>query len=442
MIRRLFFLMLIVAGLVGVVLVGKRVFVRPSPLQQATAKVDANDPYGAQPILRTLMRTEPRNVDAHVLLARSQLMTSDWVAAEKEIKIARALKYDRVTLTPMLARTYLMQEKYQELLVDIPASGASPDEVARNMVLRSMAYLGLGDLTRAQTSLDQATRSLPDDPGVLMQGARLALARKDVTNADRLATAALAQDPRNVDALLLRSDVAVQRWDNSRALGYLNEAVEQAPYSPYVRMQRATLNLKLGQDRLVQEDVDAVFDLGPRDTSQPLFFNAMLMMRAKKYADAGVEFDKLGPAMEQYPKAFFYRAAVAMELGQTQTARESLDRLLRLTPTDVDGVRLAAEVELKSDRPDKAAALVVRAVDAGLKDPPSHNLLGRAYFILGRRAEALEQFRIATVMAPENREFKAHLAAAQAAFGTAGAPTPFSVISPDAAPGRVGPVSQ
>ena len=54
----------------------------------------------------------------------------------------------------------------------------------------------------------------------------------------------------------------------------------------------------------------------------------------------------------------------------------------------------------------------MRTPDAGLVD-----LKGRALFMMGRMTDAVASFQQATALAPDNREFASHLAAARTEFG-------------------------
>ena len=418
MIRRLFYLVLIVTALAIAVVVGRRLIIGQTPVVRATTMMQNRNPAGAQIVLRNLIKVEPRNVEAHVMLAQTQLLMSDWVSAEKELKIARALRYDRSILLPMLARSYLAQERYADVLSEVPATALRMEDRVTNLVLRSMAYAGLNDLGQAKATIEAAGELAPDSPLVLMQTARIALSRKNPLEAEHSAMKALEIDPNNIDALMLQSEVLTQRWDSVGAIGALNRAAALAPFSPMVRMARANLLINAGMDKQAQEDVDATLAMSSQDATA-LYYNAVLMFRAKRYADAGVEFEKLGSLMTVFPKSYLYRGQAALALGQNEAALDSFYRYVKLKPTDPEGVRLAAQLEFKANRPDKVIELVTRAVDAGLRDAASFDLMGRAYFTTGRVPDAIDSFRRAIALAPDNKDFVVHLTAAQTKFGAA-----------------------
>lgn len=391
------------------------------PMERARALMAAKDVFGAQVVLRSMIKSDPRNVEAHLMLARTQIMTSDWLSAEKEVKILRTLGYDRTVVGPMLVRAYSMQKHWQEILMDVPAVAAKPDEQAMNLALRSVAYLGMGDMAQAESLVEAAAMLSPDDFLVHLQRARVAVGLLDPVIGLREVDAALRLRPTSIEALETKCSALMLRLDTTGAIEQLDAATKVAPLSQELRLRRAELLMSIGRDQLAQADVNAIFDITPTNATA-LYYNAILMLRARQFADANVEFDKLGGLMDQYPRSYFYKAQIALELGNTQSALESLDRLLKLQPLNSEGMRLAAQVELASAKPERALTLLSPVTGAASRDAGAIDMQGRAYFMLGQMPEAIGAFRRAAALAPENKDFASHLAAAQTQFGIAPVP--------------------
>ena len=422
MLKRLGFLLLMLLGIAGGVF-GARRFFAPGelPMDRARALLAAKRPAAAQAVARGLVRADPRDVEAHLVLAQSQLLLADWLSVEKQARALRTLRYDRLVVNAMLTRALVMQKHYQDVLTEIPAVASRPEEQALNLALRSRAYLGMGDVVQAQSSLDGAVQQGADDPAVLVQQARMALARLDFASALSRVEAALRAKPEDVEAILLKSEILAGEGKATEGVQALDEAVEIAPSSPQVRLARAALLMEMGSDERAQKDVDAVFAVAPHDTTAS-FDNAVLLFRKKQYGDAGVELDKLMAVLDRYPAGYLYRARIAMEFGNKQSALDSLDRLLKVRPNDAEGLRLAVMLDLQTQQPMQAVALLKTATAAAPGDGMNFDLLGRAYFMLGRREEAIESFSRAAALAPENKEFTSHLAAAKTDFGVAPLP--------------------
>lgn len=415
-------LTLIAGGGYGV----SRMIVSRQPLPRATALLEQADPRGAQLLLRPLVRAEPRNAEAHVLLARTQLELNDPVAAEKELKIARALRYERIVLHPLLGRAYLMQDRPQDVLADIPGTAVRDEEQASNLAVRALAYLAMNDVRLAEVSLESAVRLAPEDPTVLLGQARVLLARGQFGAAAEQAGRVLAQVPRSLDAMMVKAEAQSRRGDPEAALATMSQAIAQAPFSVPARLQRANQLMALSRFKLAQQDIDASFEVDWHD-SAVVMTNAVLMMRTGRLKDAETEFQRLQPLMERIPRGYFYQALTAFYLDQNESALETLGRFLKLQPNDADGLRLAGILEAKLGRPERAIDLLSRAVRAGTSDAEAFNTLGRSYFRVGRIPEAVENYRRASSIDPANAEFAAHLTAALslAAGGAPGqAPAP------------------
>lgn len=430
MLKRLGFLVLLLCGIAAGVF-GARRFLAPGelPLDRARALLAAKRPAAAQAVARGIVRVDPRAVEAHLVLAQTQLLLADWLSAEKEARALRTLRYDRMVVNAMLARALVMQEHYQDVLTEIPAVASRPEEQALNLALRSRAYLAMGDVVQAQSSLDGAVQQRADEPAVLVQQARMALSRRDFASALARVAGALRTRPNDVETILLESEILAAEGKTAEGVQALDQAVEIAPSSPQVRLARAALLMETGSDARAQGDVDAVFDVSPHDPTAS-FDNAVLLFRKKQYADAGVEFDKLAAALDRYPAGYLYKARIAMEFGNKQSALDSLDRLLKVRPNDSEGLRLAVLLDLQTQQPMQAVALLKTATAAAPRDGLNFDLLGRAYFMLGRREEAIESFGRAAALAPESKEFAAHLVAAKTEFGVAPLPMEPAVGEP------------
>ena len=418
MVIRLVFFSVLALLAVGGSTAAYRLVASPHSRDEHPALAAAHDPRAMQATLRRLVRTEPRNAEAHVQLARTQLMLNDPVAAEKELKLARTLRYDRAVLNPLLAQAYLRQEHYADVLIDMPGAAARTEEMLPNLVARSLAFLAQGSLVDAEACLDQALRLAPVDDAAGLAQARIALARSRPDAAKAAVGPVLARSPDLVEALLLMGTVLTRLNETEAAIDVLGRAIANAPYSIEARLQRADLNMQLGRDRAAQEDVDASLAVDWRD-SAALITRAILMVRASRLAEAATEFQKLSPVMDRFPRAAYYQALTASLQDQTASALDMAERYLRLQPGDADGLNLAASLTLKLGYAGRAVELLEKPVRGGAGNAATFDLLGRSYFTTGRTQEAVDSFRRAAALEPGNPAFAAHLAAAQTPFGAA-----------------------
>jgi len=107
--------LLVLAGGAGAGWWGYRHFLR-DPVEVAREQIAKGDIRAAQLELRNAVLKNPSNATAHFELGKLQLRMGDAVAAEKELKAARAAGYKEPGLVPLLARSYLVQQKIKDLL--------------------------------------------------------------------------------------------------------------------------------------------------------------------------------------------------------------------------------------------------------------------------------------------------------------------------------------
>ena len=389
---------------------------RSDPMKRAEQLVAKGDLRGAQIEFRNAVRDNPNSADAHLRLAQTQMQLADPVAAEKEFKAARDLGTDRWAIIPQLGQVYLAQNRYQDVITEVPPEGPKPEIAAKNLMLRSMAQVGLNDIPGASASLAAAEKVAPNSVEVLLTSARLALAMRDFPLAEKKADDALKLEPNQIEVILMKGQILAAKGDREGALKFADQAVSLDPKSTPARLDRANQLMLAGQDAKAQEDVAAVLATQPRNAGAT-YLNGVLLVRAGKYGDAQLELQKLGAVTARFPRALYFLALCAANLGQTEASIDLANRYVARMPNDADGVRLVARAEIAAQRPDRAVAALSKAIAAGQNDGQTLDLLGRAYALLGRTPEAVETFKKATTAAPDDPQILTHLASSEMQAG-------------------------
>jgi putative PEP-CTERM system TPR-repeat lipoprotein len=386
------------------------------PVKKAQQLLSKGDLRGAQIELRNAVRQNPESPEAHMRLGQTQMQLGDPVAGEKELKTARDLGGDRWTILPILGEAYMQQSRYKDILTEIPPEGPTPEIAARNLMLRAMAQVALNDIDAARATLAAAEKAAPGNIEVLLTGSRLALALKDYDTAEQKVDAVLKQNPNSVDALLMKGQVLAARGDRAGSMAIADKLVAAQPNSAPARLDRANQSLLAGDDKKAQADVNAVLAAQPRNAGAT-YLNAVLMVRAGKYTEAGTEFQKLGSVASRFPRTLYFQALVAANLGQNEVAIDFANHSVARMPADPDGTRLLARTLLTAKQPDKAIEVLQKAVDAGMNDSQTLDLLGRAYTMTGKGADAVKMLQRATTLAPTDANILTHLASSQMAVG-------------------------
>ncbi len=386
------------------------------PINNARYLLTKGDMRGAQIELRNAIKANAGNAEAHVRLAQLQLQTSDPVAAEKELKLARGLKYDTKMVAPLLAQSYLAQQRFADVLSDLKADSTDPIENSKLFVLRAVAQIGLQDVAGARASLSEAQRLAPDNQDASITAARVFIVEKDLAGAERQIDRALAINDQRADALVLKGQLLAAKGDSAGALDYLERAVVAAPGSPGMRLERANQYLTSGQDAKARADVDKVLAL-QQHNGAAVYLDMVLKLRAGRYADADLALEALAPIIDHFPRGRYFQALIKSNLGQTEQAVDAALRYVAQAPEDLDGVRLLARIEVGAGRPERAVAALAKAVSAGAADAETLDLLGRAYAVEGKTQEAASTFQEASALAPANSAILTRLASARMQLG-------------------------
>lgn len=368
---------------------------RASPVEMARAEIKRGDVRAAAIDLRVAVRDEPANAEAHALLSQLQITQSDPIAAEKEIKTAQRLGWEKFKVLDVLAQSYAGQGKWKEILAEIPKEAPTPDETASFLITRSLAYRGLNDIPAAKLSIGEAEKASPKNPQVWVVAARLEAANGDMPSAMTNVDQALSLDRKSADALQLKAQFKAASGQREEAIALLDEAVTAAPQNNGLRLERGTIEIALGQDAKAHDDVAAVQAKEPNNQVAS-FIQMVLLIRQGKFADADLIEQKLDTVINQFQRGLYFKAIVKGNIGQLESAEDAIKAYVARNGQDADGVRLLARIALAARRPQDAIPSLRSAVAAGSSDPETLDLLGRAYALDGDRNDAEATFKRAS----------------------------------------------
>ncbi len=366
--------------------------------------------------LRNAVRTDPQNAEAHFLLARVQLELGDAIAAQKEAKSALDHGYDRQQALPLLISTYLAAGQYQQVLEDFKVEKRDPAADSLILIARGYAYNGLQRLDEAQKAFNDAEALAPNSLQPVIAGARLALSRGDMATARKKLERADQIAPDQLDVQLLTSQLLRLENDAPGALALLSKVITKQPGALKARMDRASLYLAMNRDADAKADNDAILALRPNDVTA-IFMSALLAARAKDFTTADAKLAQIDRFLGRLPRAYFLQAVVKENLGQLEQAEDAAMRYAAREPNDLDGAKMLARIQLLKRKPVPVITALNRTAAAGRADAEIYDLLGRAFSMNGQSSEAVEAFRRAQLLAPDNVGVNSRLATAHLRAG-------------------------
>ena len=155
------------------------------------------------------------------------LQVGNGPAAEKELKAARRRGATEIGVQIQIARAYILQGKFKEVLKELK------DEVADNAIrtdilnLRGRAYFGLRMNQDARDSFEEASKLSPNVATPKIGLAKVFVAAGRLEEAEAQIDSALKADPKSVEALVLKGEMSRLKRNPEGALA----AFDSAPQS-------------------------------------------------------------------------------------------------------------------------------------------------------------------------------------------------------------------
>ena len=383
---------------------------------QAKASIARGDTKAALIQLKNAVAADGKNAEARYQLGLLYLTTNDPASAENELKRAREAGYAAATINPQLARAFIGQHEFQRVLDELPAPAGETPAAATMLTLRATAELALGHKDAARKGLAQAQKLAPNDPGVHLALARLALADNDAEQAMRAIDQALQADPAYRDGWLLKGDLMRATRQPAQAIEAYRAALKADPGNVSARL--ALADIALGENRLAdaRTEVKAALKAAPNNLLAR-YTQAQIEFRDKKIEAAR---DRLAAVLKTAPNftpALLLGGAIEYALGNLQTAEAYLNKVVKVAPGNVYAVRLLAAAQLRLGRADDAARTLAPALKAAPQDAGVQIVAGEIALAQKAYTEASGHFEAAAKLSPGSAAIRTELGLARLAQG-------------------------
>ncbi len=387
----------------------------PASVKNADQYIASGNLKAAAIELQNAIREAPDDAKLRARLARVYLQLGDPIRAEREARAAREHNGAEADYLPVLIDALLRQGKYQDL-ADMVHPGNRPAAL-ESQVRRALALAAANqrDNAKAQTLLQDAVRLDPTAAEPKIALARL-LGATNPAEASRLLDQVLAANPRSVEALLVKGELARSKGDTKTALSDFDAALQIDPKNAAVRLSRASLNIAQDKYAAADEDLGPVLKTDPNNFFAN-YLRALEQAKQKQFTAADRLLDRLSPSFARFPGGYYLQGATKLELGQNAQAESLLTRYIALAPGDTRAARLAALAALRQRAPGRAIDYLKPVAAKPNADADTLTLLGNAYMAAGKPDVALQQFDRAAALDPKNPAIQTRVAISEIGAG-------------------------
>lgn len=272
-----------------------------------------------------------------------------------------------VILGPMLDAMLSLGQN-QNVLDLFPDPGPGKNNYAAGIVLRARASALqlLGDPVNASAAMKRSLAILKDYDGVMTAG-RIALMQGDFDESDLNADEALKLVPGNVDALMLKIDLAMQRRMVAKAQQMVEKLVADNPRSVSALLTRIKVYLSSDRADKVGPDIERILADRPNMTVA-LYFKAVMLAR---HNDIRGAWDIAHSLPKEYiqldPGVALNVASMAVAAGYLDSAASILNVAVFRFPYQMEARLLLADLRLRQKSPEHAINVMQLVKDS--QDP-------------------------------------------------------------------------
>jgi tetratricopeptide (TPR) repeat protein len=346
-------------------------------LASAEVAAQANKMDDALHQLNLAASLEPNNPYIIARLAMALNRIGEYQSALDRLRRARKLGASSdLVLGPTLDAMLSMGQN--QVVLDLyPDPAPANRTFAAGMILRgrASALQVLGDSAGATAAMDRSLSILKDYDGVMTAG-RIALLQGNFALAEAQADAALRLKPNDIDARILKIDLAMQRNKGAAAQQMAERLVADNPRSLSALLTRIKVYLSTDRADKAEADVDRILAEAP-DMPVVRYFKSIILAR---HNNTKLAWDMAHSLPKEYlqvdPGVALNVANMAIAAGFMDSGAAILNVAVLRFPWMLEARLLLADLRLRQNSPEHALNVLALVQDS--KDPRVAALYARA----------------------------------------------------------------
>jgi tetratricopeptide (TPR) repeat protein len=289
------------------------------------------------------------------------------------------------------------QAKLHELLERQPKNMP-----ARLFSARLLAADGKRDeaLTQAKTiATDDPQSPVAADAQMLVGTLQASLDRPE--EAIKAFQDVLRRRPRSTDAEIALARLSLMKGDAAQAETYIKDALANAPKNPVAHAELVRIRLAQGQSAAARQELASLQAEFP-NAPAVLHLIAAQQLIDRQPAAAHSTYERLLKAQPDDADALAGITQIDLATGHRADALARVDQAAQSPHASASLLLVGARAHLAVNEPDKAEALLKRAIDLEPARLQGYSLLGVLYARQNRLPEAIENFRAIATRNPSS----------------------------------------
>lgn len=280
---------------------------------------------------------------AERLIAQAQtaLNRGEGIAAEMRLREALTAGAERAEVAAAMGDAYIQQGNLAKAREWLGPGAFVADQQAYGFRTLGLLERFQRNLPAAGAAYDRALTLEPNNSLLWVDIARLRYLGDEHLEAIGAAERALELDPGNVRALEFRGQLVLDQFGPAAAVPWFEAALVRAPDDSTILAEYAATLGEVGRAREMLTVTRRILERDPRNP-HAFFLQATLAARAGKVGLARSLLARAGSRLDDVPAALLLRGVLELEAGNTATARDLFERLLRMQPANPRAALLLA----------------------------------------------------------------------------------------------------
>jgi tetratricopeptide (TPR) repeat protein len=297
------------------------------------------------------------------------------------------------------ARYLLLQSKYADAIKALQQSVESDPKLAEAQYWLGVAYRNVGDTESARAAFLKVQQLDSDEVGSQLQLSQINLTEGKADAALDLANQAVASQPGNVQARIVRVDALLAKGELSAALSEAEAVAQKIPRSPQPHMQLGRIYSRQGNYQAAERSYLRAVEItqGADDAVGALVDTRIQLGKINEASNA------LDQALAKRPKSAWlhiYASRVYKAERDPAKAERALRDALSIDPANLQAYLELARMYAEGGRLDDFRAQLEAIVARQPKQIWAQTMIAISLELQNRKAEARDRYRIALEIDP------------------------------------------